>query len=132
MKFLIDTHILLWWYLKKSQLSKKHLSLLVETEKKEDQVGLSVISLWEIARLVAVGRYEVSFSLDRWFKELETDNMVKVLPLSGSISLESNRLGEHFHKDPADQMIVATARCYGLPLMTVDKKIIHSEMVTII
>ncbi len=45
------------------------------------------------------------------------------LPLTASIAVESVRLGDDFHRDPADQIIVATARCHGLTLITADERI---------
>ena len=129
MKLLLDTHILLWWYLDSPEIPKKHLVQLNEAEGKGEPLGLSIISLWEIAKLVSSGKIQVSFSVDHWFQQLEDDPIVRILPLSSSIILESVRLGEKFHKDPADQLIVATARFYGCRLMTVDERIVNSGTV---
>jgi PIN domain nuclease of toxin-antitoxin system len=47
----------------------------------------------------------------------------QVLPITAKIAAESVRLGDEFPRDPADQIIAATARCHGLTLMTSDKRI---------
>jgi PIN domain nuclease of toxin-antitoxin system len=49
--------------------------------------------------------------------------MIRVLPMTSRIAVESVRLGPDFPKDPADQIIVATARCHGLSLITADEDI---------
>lgn len=132
MKFVIDTHILLWWYLNKSELPQNYRTTLLDLEQKGEEIGISVISLWEIATLVAGNKYEIKLSLDKWFEELEEDEMVKILSLNRHIILDSKQLGKTFPKDPADQLIAATARYHGLPLMTVDDRIRKSGMVALV
>ncbi len=131
MKFLLDTHILLWWYLDHPKLSRHYADLLTKAEQSREELGISVMSLWEISKLVSANRILISFSLDQWFQELEEDGLFKVLPLNGRIILDSTRLGNGFHKDPADQLIAATARCHELRLMTVDERIVSSKVVAI-
>lgn len=132
MKYVLDTHILLWWYLNQPELPQKYRELLIDLEKKEKEVGISVITLWEIATLVANNKYKSILSLDKWFEELEEDDMVKILPLNRHIILDSKRLGKDFPKDPADQLITATARYHGVPLLTVDERIIKARVVGIL
>ena len=131
MKYLLDTHILLWWVLDSPQLPVAYASKLDALEKAGQPVNISVISLWEIAKLVSLKRLDTSLSLDHWFDELERDSAVHVLPLNGAVILESSRLGNAFPKDPADQLIVATARHHGMQLMTVDEGIIKSGKVLV-
>lgn len=131
MKYLIDTHILLWWYLDDPKLPKRYHQLLQTSEEAQESVALSVMSLWEIAKLVSLKKLNVTFSLDEWFDELEQDAGLKVLPLNSRIILESSRLGEKFHRDPVDQLVVATARVHGLRLLTVDHSIKDSGMAAI-
>ncbi len=128
---LLDTHILLWWHLNFPKLGEKRFGILEKLESKKENVWISIISFWEIAKLASLGRMSSLLSLDELFKELEEHPFVKVLPLTSAIILESIRLGPNFHKDPADQLIVATARVHGLRLMTMDEKIIDSGLVAI-
>ena len=132
--YLLDTHILVWWYLGAPELPKKYLEILRELEEKGSSfgvAGISVISLWEVAQLVERGRIHVPISLDRWFQEIEESSWLTVFGLNYLTVLESVRLGTKFHKDPADRFIVATARMEKLKLMTVDQKIMDSGVVTI-
>ncbi|MEK7405879.1 MAG: type II toxin-antitoxin system VapC family toxin [Acidobacteriota bacterium] len=86
-------------------------------------VALSAISLWELAKMFERGRLEIPAPLELWLEEVETHPLIKILPLTARIVAESIRLGRDFHNDPADQMIVATARCHGLRLVTADERI---------
>lgn len=131
MKLLLDTHILLWWYLDDPKLPDGYVKLLEVSESRNETLALSIISLWEIAKLVSLNKLRINFSLDQWFQEIEEDPGLKVLPLNSRIILESTHLGTAFHKDPADQLIAATARCHELRLMTVDERIIESSAVAI-
>jgi PIN domain nuclease of toxin-antitoxin system len=127
----MDTHIMIWWLTDDRKLSKGHAKLLERSEQSGTAVGLSAMSLWEIAKLVERGRIELTQSVDDSLEQLETSAFVSILPLTGRVALESTRLGARFHADPIDQIIVATARCQGLTLLTVDERIIESGVVAI-
>ncbi len=131
MKYLLDTHIVIWWLTDDRKLAKGHAKLLERSERSGSTVGVSVISLWEIAKLVERGRIELTQSVDDCLEQLETSAFVTVLPLSARVAIESTRLGTRFHADPIDQLIAATARCHGLALLTVDERIIESGVVAI-
>jgi PIN domain nuclease of toxin-antitoxin system len=130
-KYLLDTHIMIWWLTDDRKLSNGHAKLLERSEQSGTAVGLSAMSLWEIAKLVERGRIELTQSVDDSLEQLETSAFVSILPLTGRVALESTRLGARFHADPIDQIIVATARCQGLTLLTVDERIIESGVVAI-
>lgn len=131
MKYLLDTHVVLWWLTDDRRLSKGHAKLIERSERSGTVVGLSAISLWEIAKLVERGRLELNQSVDDSLEQLETSALVTILPLTGRVAVESTRLGARFHSDPIDQVIVATARCHGLTLLTVDERIIDSGVVAV-
>ena len=131
MKYLLDTHVVLWWLTDDRKLSKGHAKLLERSERSGTAVGLSALSLWEIAKLVERGRLELTQSLDESLEQLETSEFITILPLTGRVAIESTRLGARFHSDPIDQIIVATARCHGLTLLTVDERIIESGVVAV-
>jgi PIN domain nuclease of toxin-antitoxin system len=132
MSLLLDTHIFLWWYLDHPKLSRKHRSLLANCEKKNQAICLSIISLWEIAKLISLGKFNISFSIDEWFEQILDDPLLEILPLSGRIILESTRLGKKFPRDPSDQLITATARCHSLTLVTKDERISNAKVVAIL
>lgn len=131
MKYLLDTHVVIWWLTDDRKLSKAHAKLLERSERSGDVVGISALSLWEIAKLVERGRIELTLSVDDCLDQLEASVFVSILPLSARVAVESTRLGARFHSDPIDQLIAATARCHALTLMTVDERIIDSGVVAI-
>jgi PIN domain nuclease of toxin-antitoxin system len=128
-KYLLDTHVVIWWLTDDRKLSTSHGKLLDRAERSGSPVGISALSLWEIAKLVERGRVDLTQSLDDCLEQLETSAFVSILPLSARIAIESTRLGTRFHADPIDQLIAATARCMGLTLLTVDQRIIKSGVV---
>lgn len=84
---------------------------------------MSVISCWEIAKLVEYQRLNLPCSVNESLKTALAYPNIKLLNLTPEIALESTQLLRPFHKDPADQIIVATARTHNCPLVTVDTKI---------
>jgi PIN domain nuclease of toxin-antitoxin system len=118
---ILDTHILIWWVNQSNQLRQ---TTLEKIEQEPDAIGISAISLWEVAKLVQVGRLQLSMPVDEWLEQALAYPNVQVVPLSPAIVVESSRLPQPFHKDPADEIIVATARVLACPLLTYDGKIL--------
>jgi PIN domain nuclease of toxin-antitoxin system len=86
-------------------------------------LAIADISLWEAAKLVELGRLELMVPLAEFFR-LATGPGLAVLPLTPSIAERVTTLeAAGFHKDPADQIIVATALVHGLRLITHDHRI---------
>jgi PIN domain nuclease of toxin-antitoxin system len=129
---LLDTHALVWWIGDEAQLSTKQRSALERAEASGEAIFIAAISLWELAKLIERKRIRVTGSPDVLFDELDSNPMLRVLPLTPRIALESTRLGDAFHKDPADQLIVATARVHGLRLMTSDERIRKCGVVSVV
>jgi PIN domain nuclease of toxin-antitoxin system len=124
----LDTHIWVWWVHEGEQLTQAQREVITANE--TDLIGVSAISCWEIAKLVEYGRLELPCSLEEWFEQALSYPGVQLLALTPEIAIESTRLPGEFHRDPADQMIVATARMYGCPLVTSDDKILSYPHVT--
>ncbi len=120
---LLDTHILIWWRLDSKQLRRDQVLKLQALEERQEPIAISAITLWEIAMLSARRRIDVSGPLEMWLAEIEGHALIEVLPITGRIASQSVSLGLDFHNDPADQIIVATARLHALPLMTADERI---------
>ncbi|XXS03098.1 type II toxin-antitoxin system VapC family toxin [Sorangium sp. So ce426] len=76
-----------------------------------------------MAKLVERGRLALPCDIDAWLRAALAYPGVLLLPLTPSIAAESTRLPGEFHSDPADQILVATARIHGCPLLTADAKI---------
>lgn len=119
---LLDTHTWIW--------SHSATKLLSDTVKKRikktltDQRAIASISIWEFAMMVAKGRINVKIDPKLWLDNAIKNTGIKVIELSPEIALESYNLPGDFHRDPADQIIVATARIHNLTLLTKDQKIL--------
>jgi len=121
--YLLDTHILLWWRTELRRLSRMQAQVLEQLEEQGQPVGLSAVSLREFVMMLHRRRVDVEMSLDVWLDSIESHHFITILPLTTKIAAESVRLGDDFPRDPADQIIVATARCHGLTLITADERI---------
>ncbi len=119
----LDTHIWVWWAHGAPQLTQTQIKVITEHE--TDVIGISAISCWEIAKLVEYGRLELPCPLEEWFEQALSYPGIHLLPLTPQIAIESTRLPGEFHRDPADQIIVATARVYNCPLVTSDERILN-------
>ena len=119
----LDTHIWVWWVHGDERLTRTQAEVIKANE--TDVIGVSAISCWEIAKLVEYGRLELPCSLEEWFEEALSYPSICLLELTPEIAIESTQLPGEFHRDPADQMIVATARVYGCPLVTSDGRLLE-------
>ena len=119
---LLDTHIWVWWVDENLQLSQRHAQVIQDNE--PEGLGISVISCWEVAKLVERGRLQLACSMEEWMEQVVAYPGLEVLPLTPQIAIASTQLPVPFHRDPADQIIVATAREYDAPLLTVDRLIL--------
>jgi len=77
----------------------------------------------ELAKSIQQRRIQVDLPLEAWLTDVATHPLLNILPITADIAAESVRLGDDFHPDPADQIIVATARCHDLTLVTADERI---------
>ena len=119
---LLDTHTWIW-----SHSATKFLSDDVKKRIKKtlsDQRAIATISIWEFAMMVVKGRINVKIDPKLWLDNAIKNSGLKVIELSPEIAIESCNLPGDFHKDPADQIIVATARIHNLTLLTKDQKIL--------
>ena len=94
-------------------------------------LGVSIISCWEAAKLVERGRLELTMPVERWIEQALTYPGVELLQLTPRIVVESTQLPGEFHRDPADQILAATARVYDIPLLTADSKLLDYPHVKI-
>lgn len=117
---ILDTHIWVWWVDGGSQLPADYASL-IQTEA-PNGLGVCAISCWEVAKLVELGRLALAVPVEQWLAQALQPPVV-LLPLSLEVAVGSTQLPGTFHRDPADQLIVATARFYDCPLVTLDRLI---------
>ena len=95
----------------------------VVSDKQNYPFYLSAISIWEVAKKVSLGKLNLSIPIRDWLKKAIRSPYIEIIPLCVDISLESTILPGKFHKDPADQIIVASARHNNMLLLTADEKI---------
>jgi len=86
--------------------------------------SIADITLLEVARKAQLGDLILDATIERWFEIALPPRRSRILPITTPIAIESSRLPEPFHKDPADRLIVATARIHGLTIITSDLKIL--------
>jgi len=117
---ILDTHIWIWWVHGSDALLQAHLNFIEESNK----LGVSIISCWEVAKLVEYSRLTLPVTLKELMEQATNYPNIQLLPLTPEIAVESTQLPDSFHRDPADQIITATARIHDITLVTQDKKLI--------
>ncbi len=116
---LLDTHVWIWLSIEAfDEISPK----ASRTIKKARRKWISAISIWELCKLTEKGRIAFSIPLLEWITRSLSGNEIFVSHLEPEVCVESCSL-KGFHQDPADQIIVATARLLQVPLITSDRRI---------
>lgn len=118
----LDTHTLIWWVTNDAALSKK-AKTAIERERVGGEIIVSAISAWEIAMLVERETLAFSMDVENWLATVQQIPGVRFAPVDVDVSVKSVQLPGEFHKDPADRLIVATARKFAASLVTKDLKI---------
>jgi len=112
---LLDTHVWLWLLHNPSQLSSQ-AQAAIDSEESQSGLLVSAISVWEIAIKSSSGKLTLPLPINEWYALAQTHS---------GIAIASTQLPDNFHKDPADRILVAIARRYGIPLVTCDAKILN-------
>ena len=120
---LLDTHVWVWLEAGNSELTAGAREEIARTLG-FGLLRIAAICLWELALLAARGRIILGKSTDLWIDAALAEPAPAIEPLSPAIAIESCYLPGDFHRDPADRMIVATARVIGARLMTRDRRIL--------
>ena len=121
MRYLLDTHTLIWALEAPEQLPARIQALL--SDPANLPFGVAAITPWEIAMLASRGRLQLGRPVSDWLAAALNPDFVSLLPLLPPIAVDSCTLPGSFHADPADRIIVATARHRGLTLLTADAAI---------
>jgi len=109
MKYLLDTHTWVWWHMHPQNLSRK-VKILIGNASRYDELLLSAISPWEFSKLLEKGRIGISCDPEDWINAALDLPKLRLVHLSPILANRSTILPQPFHDDPADQIIVATAR----------------------
>jgi len=119
---LLDTHSLMWWVNETKRLSPS-ANAAIDGEAAGGRILVSSITAWEMALLVKGGRIDFAGSISAWLTRIQRFKPIEFIPVDNDIGIEAVNLPGEFHKDPADRIIVATARKFGAPIVTADEKI---------
>jgi len=117
--FLLDTNVWLRGAAEADKLPGEIRELLDE---RDAQFGLSAISLWEVGKKHQIGKLDLKKELGAWLKEAVASH-IYILPLTPEIIADAMVLPDFPVRDPADELIVATARVHKLTLLTTDTKL---------
>jgi PIN domain nuclease of toxin-antitoxin system len=129
-KVLLDTHVWLWWLLGSDRLQKQERTALDRLASRAE-LRLAAVSLWEAQMLHAKGRLALDRPFDVWIREAAGAAVIEIAPLDVEVVIALDGLPASFHGDPADRLIVATARAHRIPLATYDRAIGKSRAATI-
>lgn len=121
MDLLLDTHVWIWASEQPEQLGPETRTTLRNAE---NGLFVSPVSSLEIARLVEVGRISIKGNLLDWVTESLAVLTCKTAELSHETALEAYLLPGEFHRDPADRILVSTARRRALTLVTADRRVL--------
>ncbi len=78
--------------------------------------------------MFALGRWTTRVPFAEWLDHAAHPQTVRLVPVDRAVALELTRLPSSFHRDPADRIIVASARARKLPLLTQDRRIVDSQL----
>ena len=123
MKYMLDTHTWIWWHMNPQKLSQK-VKRIVGNTNRYDEILLSAISPWEFSKLLEKKRIGISCDPEDWINSALDMPKFRLVHLSPVLAYRSTVLPQPFHSDPADQIIVATAREENATILTKDTRIL--------
>jgi PIN domain nuclease of toxin-antitoxin system len=119
----LDTHVWLWFMLANAELASNEQNA-INRAAASGRLRIAAISVWEAALLASHGRVALGRPLAQWIAEAVSAPGLSIEPLLPQVAVEAASLPETFHRDPADRLIVATARVANATLMTRDRRIL--------
>jgi PIN domain nuclease of toxin-antitoxin system len=127
-RLLLDTHVLLYWLARDARLSKGQLRA-IEKASPTEPLWVSDISLWEIATFALLGSVSLQIPVRDFLDAAVAPPLVRRVGISPSVAAEVAQLPSTFYRDPADRIIVASARAIGATLLTQDERLIAAGLV---
>lgn len=121
---LLDTHVWIWLHDGNPRLEKSRCLEAIENARDNGGVRVSIISLWEVGMLVSKNRLKLRNDVGDWAEAGLAKPGMRLEPMSAGVAIKCTRLPGEFHPDPADQILVATARELDIPIITADSRIL--------
>jgi len=122
---LLDTHVWLWLAFGTPEKIKASTRKVLEQASTDEPLLISIISVWEVAMLEAKQRLSLPMTVEAWVERALDRPDIRLIGLERPRTvIDSCRLPGDFHPDPADRLLVATARSENAVLVTHDKKIL--------
>jgi PIN domain nuclease of toxin-antitoxin system len=128
MKLLLDTHVWLWSLGQPDRLSAR---VAKELNNRENEIWLSPISVWEVHLLFKKKRIQIAPDFTMWLASSLTSLPVIEAPLTLEVA-RTLPIIEMPHNDPADLFLAATAKAFGLTLVTADRTLIGTEGISVL
>jgi PIN domain nuclease of toxin-antitoxin system len=128
LKLLLDTHIWVWSVLEPGRLSARVARQLTNPE---NEIWLSAVSVWELRLLHDKGRMRLMPDAVTWINDNLTRLKIREAPLTFEVALAISSLNLP-HNDPADGFIAATAKVFGLTLVTADEQLARLKDITVL
>ncbi len=122
--YLLDTHIWFWMVRGGEGRLAPRTAAKLERAALNAPLGVSVISLWEIALLASKGRIGLGMPVHDWIGAALKHPGFALMALEPEVAIESCALPGEFHADPADRFLVATARLKNATIVTRDERIL--------
>jgi PIN domain nuclease of toxin-antitoxin system len=121
---LLDTHVWIWVMQGNAREMDGTAVRMIEEASARGSVLVSAISAWEVAMLDAKGRVRFGMDVEEWVRRGLNAPGVHLAELTPEVAVHSARLPGEVHGDPADRILIATARRTGATLVTRDAKIV--------
>lgn len=119
MKFLLDTHTLLWFIEGDAQMSDRARQAIEDTK---NEIMVSAVSLFEISIKLKIGKLTLKNALHGFINDVEKA-MIKIIPIANSHLIAYQQLPDFSdHRDPFDRLIIATGISEGASVITKDPK----------
>ena len=122
MRIVLDTHAWIWWVTEDRRLSRRGAQA-IQHALDGGELSLSMISIWEVAKKVEKQQLVLDRPMRDWLDQATARTGLVLTELTPAILVDSCDLPQPFHGDPADQLIVATARHERAALVTKDRNI---------
>ena len=118
MKYLLDTHVVLWFAEHSDKLSERAYKSILDADSDN---YVSIASAWEVAIKLGIGKFELDGGLSEFFRMIDINGFI-MLPLERKYLLQIENLPD-YHKDPFDRALIATAIVENMTLITIDDNI---------